>query len=199
MAQVPSEALLLSCEEAQVISDQVIGPASVDQANDTTQPAHQWIRAAASGVAYHALRLKLFRKDQSSSTGSCARIRLPKLGPSYETVYSTLEVMASLPEGDELAITAAAESDARSFVMLLALYDVPPPKLMSHSGDTVVFGWRGNELQQFLTLEEGRATLLRVFTKPRRKMTCEFDRSDDEQMAFLIKTLGGKQWKASAT
>jgi len=119
--------------------------------------------ATASGMSAPTdapLRFFYFDIDLSSSrTGwlSAAREHLFLEGHEYLSEIGDPEQAEDFDLVDRKTV-----DDAREVLELVRYRDAPPPMILSHGGDAVVFHWEDDSFSRYLTISHGRLRFLVV-------------------------------------
>jgi len=117
---------------------------------------------------------------------------------AYMMLYDAVANMAALPEGQEYAIDAETARTADRFIALMALYNVPAPKVFSHGGDAVVFTWELGDVRRYVTVGDSEISVLDAHRANKMQCSAEFSLGGDIPVESWMVLLGGKRWRAAA-
>ncbi|MGF9758003.1 hypothetical protein AAII07_22655 [Microvirga sp. 0TCS3.31] len=108
----------------------------------------------------------------------------------YEALFAAVAAMgdAEFEVSDHVDYEAVA--DATDFLVYLQAFEVPPPKVFSHGGDTIAFTWDGP--RRYVTPVEGVGVLYEPSTVNDDGFERSYDLTNSHELARLMKVLGGR-------
>ncbi|WP_095201265.1 hypothetical protein [Mesorhizobium carmichaelinearum] len=103
---------------------------------------------------------------------------------SYFDVLRAIEKIASLDPDDEYHLTTKARREGEHLLALLRMFDSDVPRVFSQDSDSLVFSWDRTGGKIFLTVSDGRASLL--LSTPNEKKIVATARLKDRAMVKLL-------------
>lgn len=154
-----------------------------------------------SAVAHWLPLLRTFKVASSRTASSELWIPLPSsVTESHErrayastiffNLFHALDRMGELPEHADQSIDQETKEEAEEVLNLIQQYDIDPPQVFSHGGDAVVFTWKRDRRNRYLTVSGGEIAVLDVDSVSRVECSYPFIPLRSHQLENCMARIG---------
>ena len=140
---------------------------------------------------------KMMKEDPRNRTGAAGQSNGLRHS-AFATLAAAVRKLATLPPGDELAISEETSKTSLDVLNLIAGRTVEAPKLMPFEGEALILTWDYGRIKRYLKINGDDIHLLDYQRAPSMRCEADWDFSDPADRLGWLKEVAGSPTSATA-